>query len=96
MRVDFLAAAARKVEDAHTWYEERSIFAAAAFLRELTSSAINRIREAPLRYAAAEHGTRRVFLEHFPFTMYYRLRGDVITTVAVAHQKRRPGYWRSR
>jgi plasmid stabilization system protein ParE len=95
MRVDFLAAAARKVEDAHTWYEERSIFAAAAFLRELTST-INRIREAPLRYAAAEHGTRRVFLEHFPFTMYYRLRGDVITTVAVAHQKRRPGYWRSR
>ena len=95
MRVDFLAAAAEEVEDAQTWYEERSMFAASAFLREL-SIATNRIREAPMRYAAAEHGTRRILLEHFPFTMYYRVRGDVITIVAVAHQKRRPGYWQSR
>jgi len=51
---------------------------------------------APMRHAAAEHGTRRILLEHFPFTLYYRVREDVITIVAVAHQKRRPGYWQSR
>ena len=95
MRVEFLAAAAREVEDAQAWYEQRSVFAAAAFLREF-SIAINRIREAPMRYSVGEHGTRRVLLEHFPFTLYYRVRGDVITIVAVAHQKRRPGYWSSR
>jgi plasmid stabilization system protein ParE len=95
MRVDFHAAAAREVEDAQAWYEERSLFAASAFLREL-SIATNRIRAAPMRYAAAEHDTRRILLDHFPFTLYYRVRADVITIVAVAHQKRRPGYRRSR
>jgi toxin ParE1/3/4 len=93
MRVDFHAAAAHEVEDAQAWYEERCMFAASAFLRELST---NRIREGPMRYASAEYGTRRILLEHFPFTLYYRIREDVITVVAVAHQKRRPGYWRSR
>ena len=95
MRVEFHAAAAREVEDAQAWYEERSMFAASAFLREL-SIATNRIREAPMRYPAAEHRTRRILLEHFPFTLHDRIREDVITVVAVAHQKRRPGYWQSR
>ena len=95
MRVEFHSAAAREVEDAQAWYEERSMFAASAFLREL-SIATNRIRETPMRYAAAEHQTRRILLEHFPFTLYYRVREELVTVVAVAHQKRRPGYWRSR
>ena len=82
MRVDFHAAAAREVEEAQAWYEERSMFAASAFLREL-SIATNRIREAPMRYAVAEHGTRRILLEHFPFTLYYRVREEVTTIVAV-------------
>lgn len=71
------------------------MFAASAFLREL-SIATNRIREAPMRYTAAAHGTRQILLDRFPFTLYYRIRGEVVMIVAVAHQKRRPGYWRSR
>jgi plasmid stabilization system protein ParE len=95
MRVDFYLAASQEVEDAQAWYEKRSALAAVAFLREL-SIAVDRIREAPMRYAAAEHGTRRILLQRFPFTLYYRIAADVVTIVAVAHQKRRPGYWRSR
>jgi plasmid stabilization system protein ParE len=94
MRVEFHAAAAREVEGAQAWYEERSMFAAAAVLREL-SIATQRIREAPMRYAPAEHGTRRILLERFPVTLYYRIREEVVTIVAVAHQKRRPGYWQA-
>lgn len=95
MRVDFHPAALREVEDAQAWYEERSLLAASAFLREL-STAIRRIREAPGRYPAGEIGTRRIRFERFPFTVYYRTEPDTITIVAVAHQKRRPGYWSSR
>ena len=32
----------------------------------------------------------------YPFTLVYLLRGDGIEVVAVAHGRRRPGYWRSR
>ena len=95
MHVDFHPAALREVEDAQAWYEERSLLAASAFLREL-STVMQRIRQTPHRYPAAEAGTRRVLLDRFPFTIYYRVRSDSINIVAVAHQKRRPGYWSER
>jgi hypothetical protein len=31
-----------------------------------------------------------------PFSLVYVLRGDDVEVVAVAHGRRRPGYWRSR
>jgi plasmid stabilization system protein ParE len=75
--------------------EERSLFAASVFLREL-STAVRRLLEAPQRYPSAEAGTRRIVLERFPFTIYYRVHTGTVTIVAVAHQKRCPGYWAGR
>lgn len=95
MTIEFHPAALREVESAQAWYEERSLFAASAFLREL-SIAVQRIRQAPHRYPAAEGGTHRILFERFPFTLYYRVQADKVTVVAVAHQKRRPGYWSAR
>ena len=95
MNVEFHPAALREVENAQAWYEERSLFAASAFLREI-STIVQRIRQAPDRYPSAEAGTRRVLLDRFPFTVYYRVKADTVTIVAIAHQKRRPGYWSSR
>lgn len=95
MRVDFHPAAMRETEDAQAWYEERSVIAASAFLREF-SLAIQRMRQAPNRHALAERGTRRILLDRFPFTIYYRVAHETLVVVAVAHQKRRPGYWSSR
>jgi plasmid stabilization system protein ParE len=95
MRVRFHPAAAAEVERAQAWYEERSVLAAAGFLQELTR-AIQRIRVAPERYPTAEHGTRRIVLEQYPFTAFYLMRREEIFVVAVAHQKRRPGYWADR
>jgi plasmid stabilization system protein ParE len=95
MTVEFHPAALREAEDAQAWYEERSLFAASAFVREL-STAIQRIRQAPDRYPAGEAGTRRILFERFPFSLYYRVESDKLTVVAIAHQKRRPGYWSAR
>jgi len=41
-------------------------------------------------------GVRRRTLSHWPYGVYYRLRGDELIIIAVAHHRRRPGYWRSR
>ena len=92
MHVDFHPAALREVEEAQAWYEERSLLAASAFLREL-SVAVQRIQQAPDRYPVAEAGTRRILLDRFPFTIHYRVTSDTLNIVAVAYQKRRPGYW---
>jgi toxin ParE1/3/4 len=39
---------------------------------------------------------RRFPLEHFPFFLIYRERGDALEIVALAHKSRKPNYWRPR
>ncbi len=40
--------------------------------------------------------TRRALVTRFPYQVVYRIRPAEIVVVAVAHLKRRPGYWTSR
>ena len=95
MPVRFHPAARRELREAKLWYEERSPLSAAAFAREV-AAAVSRLAEAPMRYPQAEHGTRRISLDRFPYTIFYRVGVEETIIVAVAHQKRRPGYWRDR
>jgi len=39
---------------------------------------------------------RSVPLRRFPFVVFYRVRETRVQVVAVAHKRKRPGYWRSR
>jgi toxin ParE1/3/4 len=39
---------------------------------------------------------RRVLVSGFPYDVVYQAREDAIEVLAVAHQRRRPGYWRER
>jgi toxin ParE1/3/4 len=41
-------------------------------------------------------GTRRVVLDRFPFSLIYRIGRADILVIALAHERKRPGYWRSR
>lgn len=95
MRVSFHPRARDEVEEAQAWYEERSLLAAAGFLQEL-SRVVRHVREAPYRYPVALHGTRQIILERFPFNIFYRVSANEVVIVAVAHQKRQPGYWAGR
>lgn len=47
--------------------------------------------------SSAGHEVGRILLERFPYTLIVRLcSGRPVYVVAVAHQRRRPGYWRQR
>lgn len=67
MGVEFHPAALSEAEEAQAWYAERSLIAAASFLREL-SVAVQRAAEAPRCYPSGPAGTRRVVLDRYPFT----------------------------
>ncbi|HEX6370597.1 MAG TPA: type II toxin-antitoxin system RelE/ParE family toxin [Longimicrobium sp.] len=54
------------------------------------------IRENPNIGEQIERGERRLLLRRFPYKVIYRILPDIIVVVAVAHQKRRDGYWRQR
>lgn len=87
--------AAREAAAAYRWYADRSSMAAQAFLREL-DAAIERIVDAPELHPGYLHGTRRYLLRRFPYLLVYSHNASVVKVVAVAHGRRRPGYWKSR
>ena len=91
----FHPAAIKEAESAARWYRERSILAAARFVDELNQM-IDRILEAPHRWPRGRRGTRKVKLPCFPFLVVYREEEGMVMVLAVAHGRRRPGYWKSR
>ncbi len=52
--------------------------------------------EKPEIGARIDETFRRMLLNRFPYSLIYSLEPERIWIVAVAHQRRRPGYWRSR
>ncbi|MDQ3776111.1 MAG: type II toxin-antitoxin system RelE/ParE family toxin [Pseudomonadota bacterium] len=73
----------------------RSEIAARAFATEF-AWAVREICNAPERWKRADYATRRFMLPNFPFSIVYRVQQDAVEVVAVAHHRRRPGYWRGR
>ncbi len=95
MTVRFHPAARLELREARGWYEDRSTLASIAFAYEV-AEAIDRIAEAPARHPVGEYGTRRSILPKFPFSIIYRADENDVVIVALAHHKRRPGYWHDR
>ena len=79
----------------YAWYLEHSETTADRFFGEL-ERAVRLILQGPHRWSAYLHGTRRMVLVKFPYSVVYRARGDVVVIYAFAHAKRRAGYWRKR
>ena len=94
-KVEFLDEANREYQAAFDWYMERSEQAAVRFSQEV-SIAISKIAGMPGRWQPGIRGTRRIFLKKFPFAVIYRQLSDVVQILAVAHGRRRPGYWKNR
>jgi toxin ParE1/3/4 len=46
--------------------------------------------------SSVDPALRTFVLDLFPVTLYYSVASDVLRIEVVAHQSRRPGYWRSR
>jgi plasmid stabilization system protein ParE len=88
-------AALEEAEAAMAWYGKRSRTAAEAFLNDI-DRAIAQISQHPERYQLYELKTRRALLHKFPYLIVFREGTGGIEIVAVAHGRRKPGYWRDR
>lgn len=93
--VRFRPEAAEEVAEAATFYAARAPGLAEEFLLEL-QKALDLATTAPDAGARYPMGTRRLLLQRFPYSVVYRPETDFVWIVAVAHQRRRPGYWRRR
>ena len=94
-KIDVHPEAVVEARAAAQWYRERSKLAADAFLVEL-DRAVERIAENPQMYSPYVRDTRRYLLQRFPFYLVYRELSEKLEILAIAHGRRKPGYWKKR
>lgn len=100
MTLRLLSEAEDEARDAAQWYEDRQAGLGDRFLAALAKG-MDKIERGPRRHrqvAQAPEGreVRRVLLDRFPYAVVFEVRAEELLVVAVAHTKRRPGYWRDR
>ena len=91
-----VADAEAELEAAARWYEEHA--GLRAELVEAIDEAIFAIAEGPLRYPHWRPGSnyRKFVVRRFPYLVLYRVRENYVEVLALAHTRRRPGYWMHR
>lgn len=91
----FLPEAEEELREATRYYESEAPGVGIAFVTEVRR-VVNRIVEHPYAAVAVGSGIRKAVMSHFPYNIVYSIEPDSIVIVAVAHQKKRPRYWRAR
>ena len=96
MEVRLHPAARQELVDAASWYAAQAGQRVAQdFVKEYDEAQLRAV-ENPLIGAASPAQTRKLHFRRFPFALVYRVVADRLFVVAIAHQRRRPGYWRNR
>jgi len=81
------------MNDAAAFYESATPGIGAAFLEELRR-AMHIACATPSIGVSVGGGRRRFPFWRFPYNLVYFVEKETVVVVAVAHQRRRPGYWK--
>lgn len=95
LAVEFHPDARTDFYDAIDWYENERPGLGVAFTGAV-QDAISLAADSAHIGSPAGTGIRRVFVRAFPYTVLYAVESARLLVVAVAHFRRRPGYWRHR
>ncbi|MBK9572434.1 MAG: type II toxin-antitoxin system RelE/ParE family toxin [Rhodoferax sp.] len=96
MKLVIVPLALAELHDAAAFYTARaSVELGLAFVTEFERTA-KLVLESP-KLGAIYRGTRRRYLfRRFPYCIIYQVTAEELRVIAVAHQRRRPGYWSKR
>jgi plasmid stabilization system protein ParE len=95
MRIEFHPAALQELIDSARYYEAHLPGLGTDFKSEVGRT-LDLLSENPDIGVVIEAPYRRLPLHRFPFSIIYRIRESTLRILAVAHQRRRPGYWKGR
>ncbi len=84
-----------ELKAAAVFYELRLTGLGESFLTRVSES-LDLISTNPLVGHLLFDDYRRILTRQFPYSLVYRVEGDRIYIIAVAHWSRRPGYWKER
>ena len=96
MRIVFEPAAFEEVREAIAWYLGKAGQRYAEALNREIDAKLALLVQHPAIGTPGANNVRRLPLRVFPYTLHYQVEGDAIRVFAVAHQRRRPEYWRKR
>ncbi|MFK7908966.1 MAG: type II toxin-antitoxin system RelE/ParE family toxin [Akkermansiaceae bacterium] len=68
----------------------------AELFKEALLNALDWARSQPLIFRCFEDDFRKVKVGKFRYSLVFRIRGDEVQILAVAHMSRKPGYWKDR
>ncbi|HUS64590.1 MAG TPA: type II toxin-antitoxin system RelE/ParE family toxin [Kofleriaceae bacterium] len=94
-RVRLLRAALAELELAADEYDAASPGLGDRYIATI-NQAFEVIRGAPERWPRVDDRHRRFLTPRFPYSAFYRFDDVEVIVVAVAHRRRRPGYWAAR
>ncbi len=89
--------AEEELAEAAEWYEKRRA-GLGLELVAVVDSALEAIAGAPLSHPLwrSDRPYRKKVLQRFPYVLFFSCEDNVVVVVAIAHAKRRPGYWAQR
>ena len=91
----FHSEAEDELAESAVFYESRVRGLGKTFSSEVQRT-INLVRNYPELGSSLGSKARRVLVRRFPYNVIYRHESGQIFILAVAHQRRRPGYWKER
>ncbi len=95
MIIEFLDEAEQELFEVAHWYESKEAGLGIRF-RDEVFHILDRIVDNPLLWRERAGGYRRVNCPIFPYYIPFFIRGNKIIIAAIAHDHRKPGYWKTR
>lgn len=92
-QVFFHAMAEQELHDAASYYNALRPGLGQAFLDEAERT-VTQIVEYPEAAPLVNRTVRKKLVRRFPYSIMYSIRTEGVRSLAIAHQKRRPFYWR--
>ena len=84
-----------ELREAVKYYEDKRLGLGLDFALEVEAS-VESVRRFPERSRPRNDGTRRYLIQRFLYIVVYLFLNDHVWIIALAHCKRRPGYWSAR
>lgn len=95
MSIRLLAPAQTELDEAISWYAEQAPGLGDAFLVEILKT-FRLVEQFPQAWHPLTPEIRRSRLRRFPYSVIYTEDAPGILVLAIAHQHRKPGYWKNR
>lgn len=95
MKSRFVSAAESEFADAASFYEDAEPGLGEEFVFSILGH-VDLLTKHPNLGREVDSGIRTITIKRFPYSLIYVVEGDEIVLFAVAHQSRRPFYWRER